>query len=743
MFKDHLLLMNKPNSPSAQENPQTTTTSNVLRHSVAAMEKSKRDKRIAQFIFIAVSMALAFITPIYVIRGLGIIPQFPDVGQLKSTVDEYYEFVNRLNRQLANEIYANYSNSLAIQGKDCDAKTSFGYAELARIPKNSEVFANGYCDSVVLRLLQKWTEFGVARYSTPNCAYALDASTLPSYLVWATNAAFRDPDPAISGARIKASNQSNSIYATVALNPVPVSSTCGINAFDNWEITTGYNSFSLQCLTYENLMKNNVSALNSTKNGYVDSAKKLVDYNNNFGNSLKSYVSSLVDSTNQIRSEVTSARINLKDMYSSMQSNAEKMQSSYKDYKKMFDDISIVQPITGINLYSSPGSSLTTLVPFPEQDLANLEAQYQSIRIVSNQFASYNPPEVVWPQTEVQSTVTVLNVTLSVPSISLKDSILVKELYVAFKVIKNLIEIFLAYDLGLRICLWLQDLAFLFLEPRRNFIKVTTTCKTAIAFIVERLSLILYTSIVIIIIIVIAAFTYNPDTVVSELKTLCNNQVLVKNSDQLAKYQNEIISRKGTCNNVILQTNAQLNEYNRRYVDMLDSFSKNYETFYNSTKMDPADVSTYCSTFRCVSNMSLPATNLPKKGSSSENQTITPIESFKIANGLCSDSPEATAVNAKVATAVTEIRNYVLSLLLIGLGTLIALKGLIWGLKRWFYMELTTGYILEMEVSSKMLQSRIRTYKIQAIAMWIFSILLFVLNITVFSSLARKDTPSY
>jgi hypothetical protein len=426
-----------------------------------------------------------------------------------------------------------------------------------------------------------------------------------------------------------------------------------------------------------------------------------------------------------------------------MQSNAEKMQSSYKDYKKMFDDISIVQPITGINLYSSPGSSLTTLVPFPEQDLANLEAQYQSIRIVSNQFASYNPPEVVWPQTEVQSTVTVPNVTLSVPSISLKDSILVKELYVAFKVIKNLIEIFLAYDLGLRICLWLQDLAFLFLEPRRNFIKVTTTCKTAIAFIVERLSLILYTSIVIIIIIVIAAFTYNPDTVVSELKTLCNNQVLVKNSDQLAKYQNEIISRKGTCNNVILQTNAQLNEYNRRYVDMLDSFSKNYETFYNSTKMDPADVSTYCSTFRCVSNMSLPATNLPKKGSSSENQTITPIESFKIANGLCSDSPEATAVNAKVATAVTEIRNYVLSLLLIGLGTLIALKGLIWGLKRWFYMELTTGYILEMEVSSKMLQSRIRTYKIQAIAMWIFSILLFVLNITVFSSLARKDTPSY
>ena len=91
----------------------------------------------------------------------------------------------------------------------------------------------------------------------------------------------------------------------------------------------------------------------------------------------------------------------------------------------------------------------------------------------------------------------------------------------------------------------------------------------------------------IIIIIVIAAFTYNPDTVVSELKTLCNNQVLVKNSDQLAKYQNEIISRKGTCNNVILQTNAQLSEYNRRYIDMLDSFSKNYETFYNSTKMDP------------------------------------------------------------------------------------------------------------------------------------------------------------
>jgi hypothetical protein len=222
------------------------------------------------------------------------------------------------------------------------------------------------------------------------------------------------------------------------------------------------------------------------------------------------------------------------------------------------------------------------------------------------------------------------------------------------------------------------------------------------------------------------------------LKTLCNNQVLVKNSDQLARYQNEIINRKSSCNNAISQSNVQIGQMNVAYIDMLDTFAKRYETFYNSTTMDPGSLA-MCSKAICVSNMSLPAPSLPAKGTISNYQGLTLIEGQSIDQGLCNSSPEAAQVDQVVKIAVEQIRDYVLAMLLLGLGTIIALKGLIWGLKRWYYMELTTGYILEMELTSKMMKDRLKSLRIQAIIIWIVSVLIFVLNITVFSSFSRRN----
>jgi hypothetical protein len=727
--------------------------SNILRRSVLMMEKDMKQRRKAIALFVGLTAALTFLTPLYVIRGLGLIPTFPDVGSLKTSIAAYYTYCRRINSDLATQIYGNYTAAVNEQTADCKSKTDAGYSEVKRVPANSSVYANRYCDHVLERLYATPIITAAPKFaSVGGCDAITNGSASQNanagyVTAWAVNTNVYKPSvynvggPYLNGLPVNASDNLAYFFGVFAISPVPYQAICPTQVWDlMWLAPLSRNAYS--CQKFQSFMVSNVSAYNTSSASYIQSARDYINYDVSKAAALGSFASSLyTTATTTLQNAYASLTSTATQYDNQLKSGASQAQTAYTNWKSAYDSAISISSVanaigaTNIQVPSPPSISIPE-IPASIQKLKTYQTQLLSYqRILSD----YNPPAVNWPSSDVSYNYSVPNTTLVVPSITLTDSILVKEIYAAFDALQGVLEYFLAYDIALRVCLWLQDIAFLFMEPRRNFIKTTTRVKNVSAFFFQHLAGFLYLGVFLAIVIVAATFAYDPNTVVEELQTVCHNQVLVQNDETLTGYKNALEGRKVTCNNTLLQINAQIQANDRSFIGSLKNFSRDYEIFYNASVTASSANYPQGATGRSIQNtFYLPGPSLPAYGQQPSYQYYFAFMDYKIDQNLCSGTAEAQAVSTAINYNVKVLGQYVVSLLMIGLGTVICLKFLIWGLQRWYWMELTKGYIMEMDITSAMVKQRVRNYKIQAIAMFVISVSLFIIDLAVYSSAIKN-----
>lgn len=718
--------------------PSSEQSAGILRGSVSAMEVSSKQRRKAKLLFALLTVGLVFITPLYVIKSLGLIPSFPEISALKTSLDAYYTYLKVTNKLIAAQIHGNYTLAVEAQTAECNAFTSLAYSELSRVPTKSSEWANLYCTDVVRRLSQVWNASSIPKFAAgANCAsLSQKDSNIGNFVIWTTIADQKD-SYGNNNRRQANGNSSRSLFGAFFQSPDPYPSRCGNNNFDEFRYPIISILNGIRCEYYQTAMQRNVSTNNGSSAGFVTSAKSYTSYNDKFGIALMSKAATLKNAATSIRAAWSTSVNSANAFNNQLKTGVSNMRDGYNSFKSTYDSLSVLSDLGGIEMISSPNLDIPS---YPNQALYNLKDVADKMDNYSTLFSTYNPPSVNWPSTEIQANLSVpSNITLSVSSLSLRDSILVKEIYVAFELLQTFLDNFLWYDLSLRICLWFQNLSVLLLEPRRNFILAQTRVKDCVGFLLRYLSLVAYFIVFIILIAIVASFTYSPTLVIDELTVMCNNQVLVENDATLTSYKNELASRRYSCNNSLSQLNSQIELYNKIYIDMLNTYSKNYETFYNATAMDSASSSAF-SGVNQISNMYLPNPSLPTRGMLASYQKPVPFDSYNISSYPCSGAAEFIAVSQEIQYTVKLLGNYLLSLLMIGIGTIIAFKFLTIGLQKWFYLELTTGYIMEMEIRSNMLKARVHWNKLQAVGLWIFSTLLFVLDIAIWSSIVKNTS---
>eukprot|EP00475_Leptophrys_vorax_P006127 TRINITY_DN13757_c0_g1_i1.p1 TRINITY_DN13757_c0_g1~~TRINITY_DN13757_c0_g1_i1.p1 ORF type:complete len:763 (-),score=153.54 TRINITY_DN13757_c0_g1_i1:77-2365(-) len=722
-----------------------TVPSNILRRSVLQMEKDWAQRRKAIMLFVGLTAALTFLTPLYVIRGLGLVPTFPDVSGLKTSITAYYTYCRKINTNLASQIYGNYSLALSNQTADCSNRTDAAYKEIRRVPLNSSAFANRYCDHVLERLYANSLVAAASKFTTDGtCSYSSSgqSATLGSnYFVWEiqkSSSSYKYPYNT-SGTAYTISTPTtdgttgNFLFGVLMVTPTPFAANC---TGEVWDVVyfNGGTINSWTCIRFKTFMQNNVTANNVTSTSYVTSAKNYINYNLQQAYQVGVVFAGILgNAASDLGNTYTNLRNTANNYNTQLQTGVADAKSGYSSFQSVYQTVgSVTNQLSITNLHLDPPSISIPPIPASIEKLNTYRSQLLSYQ---NILSNYNPPPVNWPSTDISYNYSVPNVTLVVPSITLKDSILVTEIYAAFNALQSVLEYFLAYDIALRVCLWLQDIAFLFMEPRRNFIRTTTKCKNVMALLFKHLSLFLYLGVFLAIVIVAATFAYDPNTVVEELQTLCHNQVLVQNDATLTGYKNALEGRKVTCNNTLLTLNAQMQNNDKVYINMLRQYAGDYESFYNATAPTPSGSAVGG---RIAQNITLSAASYPAYSNQAQYQYYFSFQDYAIDQNLCTSTAEAQAVSTAISYNVKLLGQYVVSLLMIGLGTVICLKFLIWGLQRWYWLELTKGYIMEMEITSAMVKKRVRMYKIQAIGMFMFSAVLFIVDLAVYSSAIKN-----
>jgi len=693
-----------------------------LRQSVVAMEVSQRRRRCAIWTYLIVVFILSFISSVKVLQWLDAIPSTPGYGDLSDAVDNYTEFCNETNIALYNEIYTVYIESLESQGTECNSTLDGLYAEEDRIKANATFFSANYCDDLVSRI---WTQMEAYKYynTTIESSY-VDCPTntnfnsmLSNYIPWLVNSSLC-PATVYTDA-----NGVEYCYFAIFLQKNPNLSGCSTDfEFDAWTdlYTELDNSNTCYNLRVTSLEPKVTYTEQNYDIGFTESVDARMNYDYDYFVGVSGSMGTSFDISASVQSSPSGIEIALQEYAAQLKANALYMKTIYNAWDSYYQYGQYLPDELSGTSFATPNVAIPSV---PTEYLDSMSADLDNFISTSDFLQNYNPPQVVPLSTEISLGVTPINTTYEPPVVSFASFEILAALISSWAEIIKILASFTSFDLIFRLMQFLQDAAIVLMEPRRDMSTATNKAKQRLSVLFSNSTAFVYAILLCWGIAAVYMYALDDTSVYDELYTECNNQVLVQNGDKLTEYQNEVAQERNECDTVIASENDKCSDLNVLFGSDIRGYVSEFENLYQS--VNPVKWLVINSVNVTFKNFSLPSTSLIVDITLGEYQTITPIETYVIDTGLCTNSSSAQEVADAFVAAYNDFKVYMLRVFLACMFSLIGTRLVSYGFRLYFWMEICRGYFFDAEFTSANVKEKIAGKKKMAYFIWICAILMY------------------
>jgi len=712
---------------------QITAPSMIIRKSVVMLEKSISQRNRAYAIFLAFSALFVVITPIFVLEKIGIIPKKPSTTRLDAAIQAYANYTNQSSNALSLEIYNLYLDSKEKVEKDCDSTTAYVYAEQDRIRNDSFQFQKYYCmdlshrvfevaDSLSLR--DQATAPGPCSTTRPN---PLNPASYVSWLVLRSrlSVALKCSLPVVVDG-IEYCN----MHQYIQKDPSSSVSSC-ILPYDHdyrYDFHTGQLGVAI-CSDFQERMSDVYrETVRTNVIGFNESFWARLAYDNEYflGSPSSPGLSGIFGNIHGISADISGSIPSLRTSFNSwkveMDTNIGNMNLMYSEFLRL----NALFPDQILNLGPVNPPDLTApSIPF--ESLERMEAFLRELGERSDLLEDYNPPEVVFPTVDTDISYEVPPVQFQPPSVDFKASTLMNSLRNTWDILVKFVLAFQIGDWLIRLCFFIQDCAIICLEVRRDMSSFKVVLRNWIASILQMATVILYIALVIVGVVLISRTNINAaESIKNEVTSQCNNEVIVKNADILADYQNEVAAAREQCNNVISSQNAVLANISVTFLENFLNISGEFEMLYHAD--NPTGISWVVLGEEAAVPVNISLVNMQvalpsvRAGVGGTQIPRTSIESYSVKASICTESSEAQALGDEVNRTVQEFVDYAAQVIVVALAMILAFRFYMLGLREIFWLELTKGYAFDKEFTSKQVVSKIKKRKLIGITLISISI---------------------
>jgi hypothetical protein len=671
------------------------------RPSIAALEPSFLKRRVVLAVYIGLTFLVATLTSLKFFRSVGIIPTLPEFTPVVDSTAEFYTVVNGTSVNVADEIDRVYFDSLAIQDAQCLNSLDRAREEQSRIRNESRDFAEFYCQDLSNRTFTALEERGLLAGVTARCL--ISSNGIDEQFNWAYEdslglvsyyGAIEMLNPFLEGCFEPAERGPNYEFDNIFVIP-------SVTQLPSTE----------RCLAQRIRMRNEYET--NTENqaaGFAESLSQRLEYDRNyFLGSQAGFFDINADARAIEIGPFPNIRTTLEDFQLRIQADVNYISIAFDAWQTLYATVPI-----GPNI-PSPDLSVPDL---PEADFDMFTNLLQNIRFTTNYFEDYNPPQLAAADVSLQFEAPSFEFSTPETSLNLQSSTILMNMQETFQNLATFITAFENFDLFIRICFWLQEVAVVFKVKRRDFSSFTSKAKKTVNLLFKNSNLLLFLGLLIWGIAFVAQFRFSFDFVEEELFVVCNNNIVGSNLETLADYTSELAEKRASCDaSIRLENNRSVSDYAEIYGPM-EELATDYEIRYQAIDVGPtftlppefgSVVLPLQQDFAIDSFYGVdPLEIIPPL-------PLTPIETFEVsAMGQCSNGTEAQEVRSQTEDYTSELIRYVTGFMLVTLVLNASAKGMMWSFRQVWWLDLTEGYTSDVLLTSGVVKAKVKSKRIQA-----------------------------
>lgn len=687
-----------PLQKSPSDENSSVPSKYILRPSVVEMEPSHKRRRNATLLFLSISFLMMIITPVWLLQRIGAVPRPPSATPMLQSISDYEAFVNSTNSFTYDDMYSVYSSSTQKQQSDCSERVTSVYSKQSAVKENTFNFTEKYC----LRLAQRVFDFQSTQsfrkdpITTETCIDLSLENSTDQMLSWYVPQSNDPESSCIDSVMIE-----GKAYCLMQYFVQSNYTSCSLYyEFDSFpSLFTNSRPSTIPCQTFRKvfLLDAFQSTLSRTSLGAEQVYLAHVEYNEEYFLDLQMSFGQIRKFTGDLSRHIDNIESTAQKQYQKAKDNAEYITETFRRISKLKQFVQLI-PI-GFKFPSPP--SLTIPSPIANGTFERMREQAQWMELESKGLPDYHPPPIASPNPVINITTPVVQ--YNTPTVNLMSSDLLRKMQQFIHQMLHWFSLLLALDLLFKFCFFLQDVAIVLREPRRDMSNRMTKTQRSLKQILAHSAAIVYAVVAIVFFVYLYSLGLSLRVVKEEIYNSCYNDVIVRNSLALKDFQTQIADHKTECNKVLATENFILDDFNTKFIVNSEMSVSQYESLYraqNPNGVNAVDM------------------QLPEESIGLETVELVPLQSeFEIdvyqlpSYDVCTQSAEAKTMSEEMDEYASDLFTYFYSVSAIAVVLLFGMRGISMGVQLVFWMELTKGYVCDGEFRSKQVDQKVTSKK--------------------------------
>jgi len=677
-----------------------------IRRSVVMMERSWKQKVIGTVMYLTVSAVFSLLTSLQFFRMMGVVPKSPSVVETVSAFSAYQAYTSNQSDIIAADMKQVFALSKALQKDDCLTRQRNATVEQLNAKNRTGEFVKDYCTVFVNRA---WAH--AATFTAPgNCGnkFAWDNRMI----LWVAASSLKPCQFPIQGG-------GGCMFGL--FHQFQNCSGATTETFDSWTPDlANYNL--LVCKEVELDIQSIYNTYTGRQNNadFWQSLRRRLAYDYDYFTRALDAITEFPDFNLDLKAELETIQLRFTEFNLKAQYQINYMQGLSLKLQQI-NALPVLSSLPGLRANIPAFEASTPAIP--SVTLNAMDVGFGDIDTNLGLFKNYNPPPLATYDPKAPN-LDLPTFSPSYPNITLSDSTLLADVTSVIQTLLRFVTNLERLDLLVRLFAWIGQLSFLVRAVKRDMTTLKSKIRSCIGYIMQNAVVLLYVGIFLYAASYFVSFRgLNFDFAGAELNVQCENQVIASNLKDLADYQETLATARTECDTRISEGNAETTEMNADLVNQITSKVSNFERAYRNVRSsafsyvyDP-DIIVPAFTNRVPADFHLPSDSRLNAlaGKNVSYQSLFPIETYVINSTVCTDDPNAQAVQVNANELAAQMRILISALILIVLFLNLSSRLVTISLLNWFWMELTHGWVFDEAFHSQELKKKINSKKRTAV----------------------------